>query len=572
MDWKIASQKWLTYENLDPNLKQQLNQMDSTELEEAFHEHITFGTGGMRGKLGPGINRMNIYTVRRAAKGLALHIEQQGTDAKQQGVVVAHDPRHQSSTFALEVAKVLGVHGIKTYLFKDIRPTPLLSFAVRYLSTAAGVMITASHNPPEYNGFKVYNEEGAQLSLEPSKQLLEKVNSIENEFAVDVLEQSDLEQQNLLVWLEDEVDNAYLNELNKITINKNAMEEDISVVFTPLHGTASQLVEKGLTQLGVQHLSFVEEQRPPDPDFTHVELPNPEEAQAFEKAIKLGEDINADVLMATDPDADRIGVATRHNQEQFSILTGNQLGALILDYILTHRTIRDVTPVMFKTIVTSELGADITKHHGGIAQDVLTGFKFIAEKIKNLEKDSKHQFVFGYEESYGCLVEDFVRDKDAIQAAIIVAEMVAYYKAKNMTLYDRLEELYEQYGYYLEDLHSLKLEGLEGMKQIDDTMTYFRNQNALQVDGLSLHSIEDYVSRKKHIIQSNDTESIHLPKANVVKFKFTDGSWCCLRPSGTEPKLKFYFGVKGKTAEDSQRKLSILKESILSQLNKVGAK
>ncbi|GAA0468424.1 phospho-sugar mutase [Alkalibacillus silvisoli] len=562
MEWKEHYQRWMNFEQLESTLKQQLQNLNDTEQEEAFHKPISFGTGGMRGELGPGINRMNVYTIRKAAKGLALHIEEKGEEWKRKGVVVAHDPRHMSKSFALEIAKVMGVHGIKTYLFTDIRPTPLLSFAVRHLKTANGVMITASHNPPEYNGFKVYNEDGGQLPLEPSEELMELVKSVDNELNIPVLSEQELNAQNLLKWLEDEVDQAYLKKLESMAYDHDMPKDDLNIVFTPLHGTATSLVERGLKQQGFTNLTLVKEQVIADPNFTTVASPNPEEHQAFTKAIEYGEEVLADLLIATDPDADRLGVAVKDNENEYQVLTGNQLGALLLDYILRHEQFNQ--GVMVKTIVTSEMGRAIAKSYGVETQDVLTGFKFISEKIKQFESTHEKQFVFGYEESYGCLIKPFARDKDAVQATVMTAEMAAYWNKQGYTLYEALQQLYRKHGYYLEDLHSVKLAGLAGQEKINQMLQDFKQINELNVDGLKLQYKEDYSTLKRTNVETNEEETIQLPKTNAIKFIFDQNSWCCLRPSGTEPKIKFYFAVKGETEQEAQDKLQSLKETILN--------
>ena len=563
--------RWLSFEGLDSELKEQLIGMQEINslIEDAFHKNLEFGTGGMRGELGPGTNRMNIYTVRKAAKGIALYIEEKGEEWKKKGVVVAYDSRHKSPEFALETAKVLGTHGIPTYIFTSLRPTPELSFAVRYLGTAAGVMITASHNPPEYNGYKVYNEVGGQLPPGPADEVIEKVNSIENELEIEVMEQAELEEKGLLRWIDDEVDQAYLKELKSVTLNKGVIyeqAENLNIVFTPLHGTALGLVEKGLEQLGFKNVHIVEEQAIPDPEFSTVKSPNPEEHQAFELAIQKGRLVGADILIATDPDADRLGVAAINSNGDYQVLTGNQLGALMLDYILRNVESVPDNGLMIKTIVTSELGRAVAEHYGVKTEDVLTGFKFISEKIEKYNQTGEYQFLFGYEESYGYLIKDFARDKDAIQATMLACEMAAFYKSIGMSLFDALEQLYERHGYYIEDLHSLTLKGIDGSKQIKNIMESFRVK-PIELEGdLSVIAVEDYLIGKRTYLETGDTEDIHLPTSNVVKFILSDDCWCCLRPSGTEPKIKFYFGVKGDTKALAVRRLEILKDTVLNRV------
>ncbi|MFC0013742.1 MULTISPECIES: phospho-sugar mutase [Allobacillus] len=571
MTWRKLANQWLAFDQLEASLKSELEQIQTNEkaLEDAFHQPLTFGTGGMRGILGPGTNRMNIYTVRKAAKGLARYLESFGQTFKERGVVVAYDSRHMSKEFAVETARVLGKHGIKTYVFTSLRPTPELSFAVRYLKTAAGVMITASHNPPEYNGYKVYNETGGQLPPEQADLMIEKVNEIENELTIEVMEQETLEEQGLLQWIDEDLDQAYLAELKSISLNTDVISnqaDELNIVFTPLHGTAGELVPQGLKQLGFNQVHLVEEQMVTDPEFSTVQSPNPEEHQAFEYAIGLGEEVGADILIATDPDADRLGVAAKNEAGKYQVLTGNQLGALMLDYILANTKEIPSKGMMIKTIVTSELGRAVAEHYGIQSMDVLTGFKFISEKIEEFEQTGSHTFIFGYEESYGYLINDFSRDKDAIQSTMMACEMAAFYNNKGMTLFDALDELYERHGYHIEDLHSVKMEGIDGAKEIANLMESFR-ENPVKVAGnMKAEIVEDYSIGKRTYLADGREEVTNLPKANVLKVKMSDDCWYCLRPSGTEPKMKFYFGVQGETREEADRRLEQLKTAILENI------
>ncbi|MBR7552558.1 phospho-sugar mutase [Allobacillus sp. GCM10007491] len=571
MNWKQIAESWLAFDQLDEELRTELEQIkhDDQAMQDAFYEPLKFGTGGIRGVLGAGINRMNIYTVRKAAKGLALYLERYGSDFKKHGVVVAYDSRYKSKEFAIETARVLGVHGIKTYVFTSLRPTPELSFAVRHLGTAAGVMITASHNPPEYNGYKVYNETGGQLPPEQADLMIEKVNGIENELTIEVMDQEALEEQGLLQWIDEDVDKAYLSELKSITLNADVISkqaDELNIVFTPLHGTAGKLVTQGLKQLGFNQVHLVEEQMIADPEFSTVESPNPEEHQAFEYAIGLGEKVDADILVATDPDADRLGVAAKNAAGNYQVLSGNQLGALMLDYILANTKEIPSNGMMIKTIVTSELGRAVAEHYGIQSMDVLTGFKFISEKIEEFQQTSTHTFMFGYEESYGYLINDFSRDKDAVQSTMMACEMAAFYNEKGMTLFDALETLYEQHGYYIEDLHSVKMEGIDGAKEIARLMDRFRENPVNTAGDLNAEIVEDYTTGRRTYLADGREEEIELPSANVLKVKMSDDCWYCLRPSGTEPKMKFYFGVKGETREEADRRLEQLKKAILENM------
>jgi len=565
--WQQIYEKWNSYEALDPALKAELdNQSDNKALlEDAFYKELTFGTGGMRGVLGPGINRMNIYTVRKAVNGLANYLLKNRVNVKDRGVVIAYDSRYMSAEFAVESAKVLGAYGIKAHVFKSLRPTPLLSFAVRYLGTAAGIMITASHNPPEYNGFKVYNENGGQIVPEEADQIIESINEIDDELRVPYMEKEELEEQDLLNWLDKEIDNAYLQRLKQITkmhSDVEKQEKDLQIVFTPLHGTAYELVTQGLKQLQFPNVSIVEEQAKPDPEFSTVASPNPEEHQAFTMAIELGKKTNADILLGTDPDADRLGVAVKNREGDYQVLTGNQLGSLLLDYILTHSDSKIYqNSRMIKTVVTTELGRAIADANQVETIDTLTGFKYIGEKIDQFDSTGE-TFVFGFEESYGYLISSFVRDKDAVQAAMMATEIAYYWKLQGKTLFDALDVLYAKYGYYLEGMSSLTLKGKEGSAQITEIMDEIRSNPFKEIAGMKVEKVENYLTGERLIVNSNTTERIDLPRENMMKFLLEQDGWVCLRPSGTEPKIKYYYGVRGNSIEDSNQLLKSIKERL----------
>lgn len=575
--WKNVYEKWRSFEQLDPDLKQELDMMadDQKKLEDAFYTELTFGTGGMRGELGPGINRMNIYTVRKVVNGLANYLTDQSGDVRDRGVAVAYDSRYMSQEFAIETAKVLGAHGIKAYVFDTLHPTPLLSFAVRYLGAAAGAMITASHNPPEYNGFKVYNEDGGQITPEEASDIIGYIQETEDELTVPYLAKCELEEQELLNWIGREIDNAYLEKLagiSKLDTEEQQHDKNLQIVFTPLHGTAHDLVLKGLDQLKFHQVDVVEKQAVADPEFSTVESPNPEEHQAFTMAIELGKQGKADILIGTDPDADRLGVAVRDSSGEYTVLSGNQLGALILDYILKlSDSALPKNARMIKTIVTSELGRKIADNYGVETIDTLTGFKYIGEKIRQFESTGE-TFMFGYEESYGYLISDFTRDKDAVQAAVFACEMAYFWKKRGKTLLDALHDLYEKYGYYLEDMSSLTLKGKEGAEKIASIMETIRKEPLTEIGGLQVKYVEDYLAGERTEIGTNQTEPIELPKENVVKYILENDSWICLRPSGTEPKIKCYFGVCGTNAQESQQRLASLKndmEDVISNVHNV---
>lgn len=574
MNWKQEFSRWLSYAELDAELKEQLENMkqDEKKIEDSFYKNLEFGTGGMRGELGAGTNRLNVYTVRKATQGLAKFIEKLGEEAKKRGVVVAYDSRHKSPEFAMEVAATLGAHGITTYVFESLRPTPVLSFAVRHLHTVSGIVLTASHNPPEYNGYKVYGEDGGQLPPKEADELISYVNEVEDELTVEVADVEQLKADGLLHIIGKEVDDAYAAELNNVIINKEMVQKvgkDLKIVFTPLHGTSNISVRRGLEEVGFTDVTVVKEQELPDPNFSTVKSPNPEEHAAFEYAIRDGEKVGADVLIATDPDADRLGVAVRNHDGEFQVLTGNQTGALMLDYLLSQKKENGTLPengVVLKTIVTSEIGRTIAKAYGLDTVDTLTGFKFIGEKIKQYEESGQYEFQFGYEESYGYLIRPFCRDKDAVQSVLFACEVAAYYKSQGKTLYDGLLEVFDKYGFFREDLVSLTLKGKDGAEQIQEMMATFRGNPPKEVAGLTVVAVEDYKASIVTSLQDGHKEEIHLPKSNVLKYQLEDGSWFCLRPSGTEPKIKFYFGVQDNSLQNSEQKLLTIKEDIMNRL------
>ena len=560
MSWQDIALKWEKFEGLEDYLKIQLENFSEKEKEEAFYAPLEFGTAGMRGIVGPGINRMNIYTVRQATEGLARLIETYGEEAKKRGVAIAHDSRHFSPEFALESAKVLVKHGIKAYVFEDLRPTPELSYAVRHLHTFAGIMITASHNPAAYNGYKVYGEDGGQMPPKDADALTEYVRQVENPLVVDVVTKEELEQSALFEWIGEAVDTAYLEEIKSVSVNPSLLSDtkDLSVVYTPLHGTGLMLTKRALDQAGFTGLQVVSEQAVPDGDFTTVKSPNPEEAGAFEYAIRLGEETKADVLLATDPDADRMGAAVRQPDGTYQVITGNQIAAILLDYLLFAHQKAGTLPAnaaAVKSIVSSELPTVIAEHYGAKMVNVLTGFKFIAEQIKNYEETNAHTFMFGFEESYGYLVQPFVRDKDAIQAVLLLTEVAAHFKSEGKTLYDGLQALYEKYGYFLEKTISVTVQGLEGPAKIKALLDGLRKEVPSNFGGIKVALAQDFAVNQQVDAQGVVSE-IGLPTSNVLKYILEDGSWIAVRPSGTEPKIKFYMGVKATTQEEAEEKLA----------------
>lgn len=560
MDFIEKCEKWLNYSHLPEELREELESIagKTDEIEERFFKDLEFGTGGLRGIIGAGTNRMNIYTVRKATLGLANYLKKVSQD---NSVVIAYDSRYKSREFALEAALVLAKNKIKAYVFQKITPTPVLSFAIRYLEATAGIVITASHNPKEYNGYKVYNCHGGQITDKMALAITEEINQVEDELKVNVLAQKEAEEKDLLVWLDEEVLTAYLAKTKGLVMRPDIIEGnsfDLQIVYTPLHGTGYIPVSRLFKETGFKNVHIVEEQAKPDPDFSTVKYPNPEEHAAFRLALNLAEKVQADIVLATDPDADRLGVAVRDEKGKYVILTGNQLGALMIDYILQMRKYKGNLPingVVVKTIVTSSLGVEIAKSYGVGYLEVLTGFKYIGEKIKEFYEDRNHTFIFGYEESYGFLIGDYVRDKDAVQACLVAVEMAAYYKTRKMSLLDRLQQLFEEYGYYREEVVSFTLQGIEGQERIGRIMDFLRENVPEVVGGINIAVVKDYL------------QPTGLPKANVLHYTLEDGSWFCVRPSGTEPKLKIYFSVVGDSATDAEARLVRLRGAVLKIIN-----
>jgi phosphoglucomutase len=575
LNWIEVSEKWKTATNVPSYLKEELEEMsqDEQKLEDAFYRNLSFGTAGMRGVLGVGTNRMNIMTVRKASKGLANYIQSKGEVASRKGVVIAYDCRNFSSEFAMEAARVLASNDIKVYVFDALRPTPELSFAVRHLNAFSGIVITASHNPREYNGYKVYNMTGAQVNLEEADEIIHFVNKIENELEIPVKTEEELKGIGLIQMVGEEIDSIYNEKVVSISENSNLSKEvDVSVVFTPLHGTSNVAVRRALQTLGYQNVHIVKEQEQPDGNFPSVNYPNPEEIKVFEKAIDLGKEKDADILIATDPDADRLGVCVKNEMGDYILLNGNQTGALLMDYILSQKSEKGSLPengIVFKTIVTSELGRRVAESYGITCEDVLTGFKFIGEKIEQYHSSSKHEFLFGYEESYGCLIKDFARDKDAVQAAVIAVEACAFYKSQGKTLYDALVSLFKKHGFYTDGIFSLTMSGKSGAEQIVGLMNHYRVNVPVEICGIQVERVEDYKSSKRKDIATGEESIITLPQSDVLKFFLEDGSWICLRPSGTEPKIKFYFSVRDETSEASDVKLAVFKTELKRQVDEI---
>lgn len=551
---------WTQHPNLDHKLKEQLLEASETELKDAFYTNLEFGTAGMRGLLGVGPNRLNVHTIRKANVAFAKYLLQYA-GTKNNGVAIAYDNRFMSLEFAQESANVLAMYDIPSYVFKALRPTPELSFAVRHLGCEGGIVITASHNPKEYNGYKVYDKNGCQLIPELIDQVIHEINQIKDE--LDITVSLTPEQKKLIHWIDKEVDDAYLDRVIGIQNRPEMDKSNVKLIFTPQHGTAYMPVTEVFKRTGYPFVEVIE-QCEPDPAFSGTKTPNPEEKAAYDLAIEYARRENADAVLSTDPDADRVGVVVRH-QDEYVLLTGNQTGSILIEYLFKTKQSQNnlpKKPVMFNTVVTSDLGEKVARSYGVETEKTLTGFKFIGDKIAKYEVSHAKNFVFGYEESYGYLFEPFVRDKDAIQACLIIAECISYYKHQGLTLVDVLNQLYTKYGYHLEDQVSLTLKGVEGSAKIKTILNHFRTQNIQDFAGIKVVAKEDYLMLKRTV--GNALTDLDFPPSDVIKYFLEDGSWVAIRPSGTEPKCKFYYCVLGKDANDAKQKFEQLKNALKS--------
>ncbi|HFR5113595.1 TPA: phospho-sugar mutase [Streptococcus agalactiae] len=565
-------QKWLDFEQLPDYLRQELLSMDEKTKEDAFYTNLEFGTAGMRGYIGAGTNRINIYVVRQATEGLAKLIETKGEEAKKRGVAIAYDSRHFSPEFAFESAQVLAQHGIKSYVFEALRPTPELSFAVRHLNAYAGIMVTASHNPAPFNGYKVYGQDGGQLPPADADALTDFIRAIENPFAVELADLDESKSAGLIQVIGEDVDIEYLREVKDVNINQdliNNFGKDMKIVYTPLHGTGEMLTRRALAQAGFESVVVVESQAKADPDFSTVKSPNPESQAAFALAEELGREVDADVLVATDPDADRLGVEIRQPDGSYKNLSGNQIGAIIAKYILeAHKTAGTLpeNAALAKSIVSTELVTKIAESYGTTMFNVLTGFKFIAEKIQEFEEKHNHTYMFGFEESFGYLIKPFVRDKDAIQAVLLVAEIAAYYRSRGLTLADGIDEIYKEYGYFAEKTISVTLSGVDGAAEIKKIMDKFRENGPKQFNNTDIVLLEDF---QKQTATKNDgtISNLTTPPSNVLKYTLADDSWIAVRPSGTEPKIKFYIATVGNDLADAETKIANIEKEITTFVN-----
>ena len=567
MTYQENFQKWADFADLPDYLRRDLENMDEKTKEDAFYTNLEFGTAGMRGLIGAGTNRINIYVVRQATEGLARLIESKGGNEKERGVAIAYDSRHFSPEFAFESAAVLAKHGIKSYVFESLRPTPELSFAVRHLNCFAGIMITASHNPAPFNGYKVYGEDGGQMPPHDADALTTYIRAIENPFTVEVADVEAEKVSGLIEVIGEAVDVEYLKEVKDVNINPALIEEfgkDMKIVYTPLHGTGEMLARRALAQAGFDSVQVVEAQATADPDFSTVKSPNPESQAAFALAEELGRQVGADVLVATDPDADRVGVEVLQKDGSYLNLSGNQIGAIMAKYILEAHKNAGTLPenaALCKSIVSTDLVTKIAESYGATMFNVLTGFKFIAEKIQEFEEKHNHTYMMGFEESFGYLIKPFVRDKDAIQAVLVVAELAAYYRSRGLTLADGIEEIYKEYGYYAEKTISVTLSGVDGAEQIKAIMAKFRENGPKEWNATEITVVEDFKAQTSTAADGTVT-ALTTPPSDVLKYTLADGSWIAVRPSGTEPKIKFYIAVVGESNEDSQAKIANIEAEI----------
>ena len=567
MTYQDNFQKWLDFAELPDYLREDLEGMDEKTKEDAFYTNLEFGTAGMRGLIGAGTNRINIYVVRQATEGLARLIEEKGEEFKKRGVAIAYDSRHFSPEFAFESAAVLAKHGIKSYVFESLRPTPELSFAVRHLGTFAGIMITASHNPAPFNGYKVYGEDGGQMPPHDADALTDYIRAIENPFAIEVADVETEKASGLIEVIGDAVDTEYLKEVKDVNINQKLIDEygkDMKIVYTPLHGTGEMLARRALAQAGFDSVQVVEAQAVADPDFSTVKSPNPESQAAFALAEELGRKVGADVLVATDPDADRVGVEVLQKDGSYLNLSGNQIGAIMAKYILEAHKSAGTLPAnaaLCKSIVSTDLVTKIAESYGATMFNVLTGFKFIAEKIQEFEEKHNHTYMMGFEESFGYLIKPFVRDKDAIQAVLVVAELAAYYRSRGLTLADGIEEIYKEYGYFAEKTISVTLSGVDGAEQIKAIMAKFRDNGPKEFNATAISITEDFKAQTSTAADGTVT-ALTTPPSDVLKYTLADGSWLAVRPSGTEPKIKFYIAVVGDSNEDAQAKIAAIEAEI----------
>lgn len=577
MDSRKTYDFWMKSEYFDTATKKELEQISDNpgEIEERFYRDLEFGTGGLRGVIGAGTNRINIYTIRKASQGLANYLLKNVKDAGKRGIAIAYDCRRMSPEFSLEAARVFASNGIVVYLFDELRPTPELSFAVRHLNAAAGIVVTASHNPKQYNGYKVYGEDGGQLPLEASEAVLNEIEGITDITTIKPIAEGEALEKGLIIMIGSKVDDAYINSLKTLVVNPAAIAkagDTMKIVYTPLHGSGNKPVRRILSEIGFKNVLVVPEQELPDSEFSTVKSPNPEERDSFSLAIELAKKEGVDLIIGTDPDSDRVGVVVKSSSGEYVALTGNQTGCLLMEYILSSKIAAGTLPTngfVVKTIVTSEMSRKIAEYYNVELIEVLTGFKFIGEKIKELDETGIKKYLFGFEESYGYLAGTFARDKDAVVASMLIGEMAAYYKNRGMSLYEGLQEMFRKYGYFVEGITSFTLEGKEGVEKISAAMEALRANKTDSFGGCSIAAVRDY--QKKEIVRfpEGTIEALDLPESNVIYYEQADESWFCIRPSGTEPKIKVYYGVSDASEEKAQRKLDTLKETIVGEIKKL---
>lgn len=576
MDYMEKYRFWLASDAFDEETKKELQAIDGDdkEIKERFYKDLEFGTGGLRGIIGAGTNRMNKYTVGKATQGLANYILKNNPDGAKMGVAIAYDSRNMSPEFAERSALVLNANGIKAYVFDELRPTPELSYAVRALGCTAGIVVTASHNPPEYNGYKVYWADGAQVVYPKDKGIIGEVNAISDFSLIKTMDRKEAEEKGLFNVIGKEIDDGFIKAIKAQAVRPEEIKkaEDMVIVYTPLHGTGNKPVRRVLDEVGFKNVYVVPEQEKPDKNFSTVGYPNPEDPKAFTLAIELAKEKNAEIIVGTDPDADRIGVVIRDEKGNYDILTGNMTGALLTEYVLNGRKEKGLLPenaAVIKTIVTTEMVRAIAESYNAELIEVLTGFKFIGEKIKQFEEDHSHTFVFGFEESYGCLSGTYARDKDAVGAAMLVCEMAAYYKNRGMTLHDALEELYKKYGFYKEGVKSVTLKGIDGAEKIGKIMAYLRENTPEGFGGNKVLTVKDYKSGVFTDVATGNKSESPLPASDVLYYNLEDRAWLCVRPSGTEPKIKFYMGVKAESSADALAKVEAMEKSVDELLEKI---
>jgi len=569
MDYLKKYNEWLTNPYFDSTTQDELAAIASNdaEIKERFIKELEFGTGGLRGVIGAGTNRINIYTVNKATQGLANYILKSSDYSPGMGVAIAYDSRNMSPEFAKSAALVLAANGIKVHLFESLRPTPMLSFAIRHLGCISGIVITASHNPPEYNGYKAYWKDGSQLAYPVDERVLEEVNAVSDYTTIKTMSEEDAAKQGLLNMIGQEVDDAYIEAVKQQSLNADAVKQqadDFCIVYTPLHGTGNLPVRRILKEVGFTNVNIVSQQELPDANFTTVASPNPEEPKAFTLALELANKLNADIVIATDPDADRLGVIVRHNGK-YIMLNGNMTGVLLAEYVISQKQKQGVLPqnaAVVSTIVSTNMTKTICEHYNVRYEEVLTGFKYIGERIKAYEESGEAQYVHGFEESYGALSGTHARDKDAVCATMLICEMAAYYKAQGKTLCDVLEDMYKKYGYYSEGLKSVTLKGLDGAEQIKKIMQRMRTEAPTEVSGIAINKIYDYKEGIIKNVVTGEVSKTALPKSDVLYFEMTEDNWFCVRPSGTEPKIKLYFGVKKNSADEAEKALKRLTKDV----------